>query len=490
MTIRRQAIQGVVWSAVQSWGTALLGMLTFLVLARILEPDDFGLLALAFACIALLDILLRGGFGQAIVQRREITPAHLDTAFWLNVAVGVATATVAVAVAGVTANAFGQPDLAGIIRSLAVTLLISPLAATHGAILRRALDFKRFAVPSLLATAAGGAMGIGLALNGWGVWSLVGQQLAFAVTRTVALWISCPWRPGLQVSRQAFRDLFGFGAFVLGAALLRYVRRRSDALAIGFFLGPVALGYYAVGQRLLRMVLQMLTRTIGNVGFPTFSRLQHDHAQMRAAFYTTTRFTFLVACPAFFCLAILARDVVPVLFGPGWEKSIPVVQALAFLGIVQALSFFTSAAIKAAGRPSLLLQLLCLQSTANTIVILATVRSGIVAVAIAYTVAEYLLAPLRLWAVKKLIGIDLGTYLRNLRVALLSGLLMAATVAVAREMTFGMAPPGLLLVAYLVLGAAVYSVATILLAPALVHEIREMLGTAMPAHWRQPSERP
>ena len=111
MTIRRQAIQGVVWSAVQSWGTALLGMLTFLVLARMLEPDDFGLLALAFACIALLDILLRGGFGQAIVQRREITPAHLDTAFWLNVAVGVATATVAVAVAGVTANAFGQPDL-------------------------------------------------------------------------------------------------------------------------------------------------------------------------------------------------------------------------------------------------------------------------------------------------------------------------------------------------------------------------------------------
>ena len=115
---------------------------------------------------------------------------------------------------------------------------------------------------------------------------------------------------------------------------------------------------------------------------------------------------------------------------------------------------------------------------------------GIVAVAIAYVVAEYLLAPLRLWAVKKLIGIDFGTYLRNLRPPLLSGLLMAATLAAAKQMTSGLAPPGPLLVAYLMLGAAVYSIATILLAPALVHEIREMLGTAMPARWRQRGERP
>jgi len=166
MTMRRQAIQGVIWSAVQGWGTALIGMLTFLILARILDPNDFGLLALAFAYIALLEIVLRGGFGQAIIQRREVTAAHLDTAFWLNVVVGAAMAVTAVATAGTTAKAFGQPLLAGIIRWLAVTLLIGPLAATHLAILRRALDFKRLAVATLLATAAGGAVGVGEALAG------------------------------------------------------------------------------------------------------------------------------------------------------------------------------------------------------------------------------------------------------------------------------------------------------------------------------------
>src|SRR3990172_5899036 len=221
--------------------------------------------------LAIVQTFQDQGFGDAIVQRDEIQPEHLDTAFWTNLLISGILTLLSIAASSMIAGLFHQSELTPIIQWLSLIFVFTGLSSTQQAILRRQLAFKKLAGRSLIATLAGGVIGVALAYLGYGVWSLVAQSLVSGGIGVIVLWSVSRWRPGFRYSRKHFKDLFLFGINIIVIDFLNFLNRHTDDLLIGYFLGPTMLGYYTVAYRLLRMMTELLTSVINAVALPTFS---------------------------------------------------------------------------------------------------------------------------------------------------------------------------------------------------------------------------
>lgn len=470
MSLRRQAIQGGLWSAAERWSGQLLSTAIFLILARLLSPEDFGLVALATALIGFAGVLVQGGFAEAIVQREDLQKGHLDTAFWSTLLLACALAGATFFAAPFLARWLGQAELEDIVRVLSPVFLLVALSSTQNAILRRNFQFKSLSIRTLFATLVGGVIGIGCALAGLGAWSLVAQRLAGSLVGVLVLWWASTWRPGLGVSLAAFKDLFSFGVNVTGISVLTFLNRWLDRLLIGAFLGPAALGYYTIAKRFTEMADQLLVRPITSVAFPTFSRIQSDRPRFRAAYYRMAKVTAAVATPVFIGIILVAPDFIPVAVGSKWETSIPVLQLLAGVGVLRSLTSLAGPSMLALGYGSAAAGLLAANTLANVIGFAAAVSWGIVAVAGAFLVRALALAPLPFWFLHRHLGLEYPRLARQLAGVTGALLLMVAAcfVVMAR---LSESPDWLRLLATVGVGAVVYAVGLLLLDRGLLKEV-------------------
>jgi O-antigen/teichoic acid export membrane protein len=428
----RAAVRGLAWTMLRSVSSRVVGSVVFVVLARLLDPKAFGTIALASVFLVFMSLLVESGFGEAVVQRKQVTQEDLNTAFWVNNAFGLALALIMLAGAGLVATLFDQPELAPVLRALSLVFVLAGLASVPQALLKRALQFRQIALRGLMATIAGGAVGVGMALAGFGVWSLVGQILANALVGTAVLWLACSWRPGVTVSRSSLIELFRFGMNILGERVASFASRRSDDFLIGLVLGPVALGLYTAAYRILLLLTEVIIWTIEGVAFPVFSRLQGDPERRKRAFYTVTQLCTTVATPAFFLLAVLAPELMRVAFGPKWTGAIPVMQVLALVGIPHAVTYFNKAVVNAGGRPDLSLRVAVLTAVLNVVAFVLVVRWGILAVATSYVACSYLLVPVSFWSVTQVVDIEVKSYLRLFVAPMTSGLVMLLFLLTAK----------------------------------------------------------
>jgi len=476
MSLRQKALKGVVWSAIQNFGTRGISFITFLVLARLLEPKAFGLVAFAAVFTSLMRVFLDQGFGSAIVQRQDLHPLHLDTAFWTNVASGLLLTAFGISVAGPVADLFEQQELGSIIRWFSLAFLLTALSQVQIAILRRKLAFKTLAARSLIAEPIGGVAGVVMALLGFGVWSLVGRQLICDFFQVLVLWRASEWRPRAKFSTRHFKDLFSFGISMMGTNMVHFFSRKSDHFLIGYVLGPVALGYYTVAYRLLITMTESLGGTIESVAWPVFSRLQKEWEKMRQVFYTTTKLTSLIAFPAFLGVFAVVPELVPTLFGEKWVPSVPVMQVLCFIGLMHSLMYFNETIIVSVGKPAWRLGLHALVAVGNVIGFLIAVRWGIVAVAISYVIVGYLLfAPLSLWMAHRLIKIDLPAYFGQYLGPVVGSMVMLVVIFALKLVlgeSVGLLPQ---IIIYVLSGAAAYVLTVLLLFPSLIRQLLDLV---------------
>jgi O-antigen/teichoic acid export membrane protein len=205
--LQRRMARGLTWTLIDTWGSQLLGLVIFTILANKLAPEDFGLVALAAVFVSLGQLFVDQGLGDAIVQRPILTRRQIDTAFWVSIATGTLLTIAGYLVAGPIARFLNEPDLEQIIQVLSIIFVLVALSSIQLGILRRELDFRGLAIRKLLAIGLGGAVGVWMALAGYGAWALVGQQVGMAVVTVVAMWAVSPWRPGFSLSREDFRSL-------------------------------------------------------------------------------------------------------------------------------------------------------------------------------------------------------------------------------------------------------------------------------------------
>jgi O-antigen/teichoic acid export membrane protein len=432
MKLRQKAAKGIIWSVIQKWGRAGVSSVTFIVLSRLLVPEQFGLVALATTFTDFVEIFLDMGLSAAIIQRTDLDREHLDTAFWIGILTSGLLTTAGIATAGIVATLYKEPKLAPVLSWLAVGFVLSALSSTQTAILQRDLAFKSLAARSLIATIVSGVISVGMAFAGFGVWSLVALELTRGVAGAIVLWTASDWRPGFHVSRKHYKELFGFGVSVLGNNVLKVVITRSDDFLIGFFLGPTLLGYYTIGYKLLLVIIRLVNGITNAVAFPAFSRLQEKPERMRLAFYKVTQYTSLLAFPIFIGMATLAPEIVLAVFGDKWAPSIPVMQVLASIGILQSVLFFNGSVMRASGKPSWEFGIMLVNAIFSVIGFLVSVHYGIVAVAASFVIVGYLLAPVSYVAVRKLIKIQFSTYLRQYAAPLLASLFMVMGMMVLK----------------------------------------------------------
>ncbi|NJL35712.1 MAG: MOP flippase family protein [Leptolyngbyaceae cyanobacterium SM1_4_3] len=480
MSLRQKAVKGVVWTAIGNWGSQLISFAVFFLLARLLGPEAFGLVALASVFFAFMQVFLDQGFGQALVQRQNLEPEHLDTAFWTNLGIGILLSLVTIVAADQIAEIFKEPRLVAIVRLMSLNFIFGGLNSVQDAILSRELNFKKLAIRSLISIATGGIVGVTMALQGYGVWSLVGQSLSNGLASVITLWTATNWHPKFKFSTKHFKELFIYGINVVGINLLNFVNRRSDDFLIGYFLGSVALGYYSVAYRILMITSQLMIGTIQKIAMPVFSRLQHDPDKLRQALYQAIQITSLFAFPVFIGLSILSPELIPIIFGEQWKPSIPVMQILNLVGILYAGFYYNGPMIMALGKPSWNLWLNCLQAVGNVIFFLIAVRWGIVAVAASYVIRGYLMAPITVWVVSRVLPLKLFEYLRQYAAPFAATGVMVAIIFGTKSLLGEVVNTTVLLVLCIAVGAIAYSVTILLIAPQLLQRAIALFRSALP----------
>jgi O-antigen/teichoic acid export membrane protein len=481
MSLKQKAITSTIWSICQSWGTQFISLIVFSLLARLINPENFGLIALASTFLAFINIFLDQGFSTAIIQRKELEEEHLNTAFWTNIGIAGLMTLITIVLAGEVANFFNQPNLTPVIRWLSLSFLIGSLNSVQTAIFQRKLDFKPLAIRSLIATLTGGVVGISMALMGCGVWSLVGQQLTNGLMQAIVIWWASNWRPKLSFSQRHFRDLFSFGINIIGINILNFLVTRSDNLLIGYFLGPVALGYYDLAYRLLMVVTGLFVGVISPTAMPIFSSIQEDLPRLRNTLYNLVELSNTIAFPVFLGMSALAPELIVVIFGKHWEASIPVMQVLNIIGILYAGFYFNGPLIMAIGKPNWKLGLDVIRTICYVIAFMIAVKWGIVAVAASYVITAYLLAFATIWVMKNLIQIDIPTYLRQYVVPLASSLIMVFAISGIKYFINNnfLITNTFLLITCILVGVIVYPLSIRLIDPDLFQKIMKIIDSGL-----------
>ena len=462
---RRTFLGSLKWAFAMNWGQRSLGAIFTFVLAALLGPHDFGVVAIALIYIGFAHVFLEQGFSTAVIQREDLRPDHLHAAFWMNLLSCVVLAGVTVALSGWWAEVNGAPVLREVLSVLSLLLVIEGLIIVQDAYLKRKGEFKKLAVMTNIAALVGGVLGVGLALAGGGVWALVAQQLSMDATALVLFWIVSPWRPAFRFSRRHARDLLGFSSHVLVANFGGFVNRRADALLVGVFFGPVVVGIYRLADRFVDLLLELTMRPVGMVSLPLFSRLQRDRESLRGAVETCMRVTLIAAIPSLLALAACS-DFLLAVIGPEWSAGADAVKLLAVAGIAKAIVAFTGPLLFAVGRPAfraVMLWLLGAASAGAVVVVASLLQSAseerqIFGVALSRALLFLLVfVPINLVIVKWLTGFGLRAFAVMAAAPTAAGAAAVAVVFVLRQATAIEAIPpfaGLAIAAVLAAGTA------------------------------------
>ena len=302
----------------------VLGQLaTIVVLARLLPPSAFGLLAMVAAIGLVLDLLKDFGLSSATIQRPDLGQAQISALFWINAAAGTGLAALLAVVAPILADFYHQPDLAPVARWLALGLVMSGLTVQHWALLRRQMRFAAIAGVETAADYAGFAAAIGLAVASEGYWALVAQRLVTPAILLIGSWLVCRWRPGRPAAAVGLASLLQFGTSVTASGLASALARSFDQIMIGWMWGPALLGLYERTSRLLLLPVNTINAPVYAAGMPALSRLVGHPDRYRAMFGQIVQKLALLTMPVFAVAAVCADWVVEILFGAAWRQAVP-----------------------------------------------------------------------------------------------------------------------------------------------------------------------
>lgn len=478
-SLRREAARGVAWTLVERWSERLVATATLIVLARLLAPEDFGLVAFAALFGGVLGILRGQGFEQALIQRERVDALHLDTAWWASIALGAALGGGLFAASDVSAALYGDPRLGDVLRWLSFTVFISGFRSSPAALLRRRLRFRSLALRNVVSTAVGGVAGVTFAVLGHGYRALVYQALVETTVGVLLIVQQAKWRPRLAFSVRHFKELFSFGVGVTGTSLLGYATRHVDDLLIGAFLGPVALGQYTVAYRILRMIIELTITAVHQVMFPLLSRLQSNRDRLLQAYYAACRLATALSLPAFLILATLADLVIVLVFGPRWGAASGIMRMLAIGGALIPLLSFNTTALMAAGFPRRALMLALTNTLLSVTAFAVAVPFGIRAVAAAYAVRTFLLVLPVSWTMHRWLDVEIRRVAAPFATTVAcGGALVVGALAVRLLIEGATGPSWATLIISTVTGFAAYGLTLWLLQRSIVVELRSLVRAA------------
>lgn len=356
-SLKQKTVKGVGWSFADNIANSGITFLVGLVLANILTPEEYGIMAMVTIFIAVSNSIVDSGFSNALIRKIDIRSVDYNTVFYFNLIVSLFLYLILYVSAPAISVFFKEPVLVDVMRVIGCILIINALAIIPRTIFVRNINFKAQTKVSLIASLSSGIVGIGMALTGWGVWSLVGQQLTRQLLNTVFLWIFCRWRPLWEFSIQSFKELFSFGSKLLASGLIDTVYKEIYSLVIGGFYSAADLGQYTRASQFNTIFSSNLTSVVQRVSYPVLSSIQNEPERLLSAYRRVIKTTMLITFACMLGLAAVAKQLIVILIGEKWLPAVYFLQIICFSGMLYPLHAINLNILQVKGRSDLFLRL-------------------------------------------------------------------------------------------------------------------------------------
>jgi O-antigen/teichoic acid export membrane protein len=474
--LRSRVMRGLVWVGASQVGLQLTRAIVAIFIARLLTPEEYGLAALALIFCSFVLVFSDVAMGAAIIQRPSLTPGDKDTAFWVTVGSGVLFTIVGVALSGPIARLYGEPDAQPLLAALSSTFVLGALGATQQSLMLRDMDYRRLELLPMLGAVAGGVSGVALAVAGAGAWAIILQQIVSVAVTTALVWWRGTWRPRFTFSGASVRYLGSFSLYMLSHRIVYYIQVNGDRFLIGRFLNTAALGAYAVAYNTMLVPASKIGGPVQRVMSPAFCRIQDDPERIAAQWARITRLMAVVSVPALAGLVAVAPDFVPLVLGEQWRSAIPVVQVLAWVGIVQALGALNVDILMARDRTRTILLFSIVLTAAHLTAFSIGLQWGVVGVAASYAVSSTLVEPWQAVLAARALGVSPLVFFRSVAGVFQAALGMVAVVLAVRVgLLDAGVPAALRLLLCIAAGGLSYAVLCAWRVPEVAAEARDLL---------------
>ncbi|MBC3539173.1 lipopolysaccharide biosynthesis protein [Rufibacter sediminis] len=448
--------KGTIWAIVDNFFRQAITLSVFVVLARLLEPEVFGLLSFSFVFVNIFVAVINDGIVTSIVRKENPVEADYNTGFWLCLGCSVPAFLFLFFSAEFFETLTSSKGLAIVMRATSFIILTTGLSSIHEVWLRRRMDFRTIAIRSVISVGLGGIVGVYLAMEGYGVTSVLAQQLTTALTQMVLLWFTTSWRPGFNVSKTSLMEILHFGKYIALTNLSNAANQNSDVFFVTYYLGPVATGIYTTGKRISSTLNTVISTALLRVSLPAFSKLQNDDAGLAKIYLQSTTLTAMVTAPIFAGIAMLSKDITLLILGEKWLKSVPIMQVVTVIGFLTSIGYYNQSIMVAKNKPQWQTRLTLLYAISNVIAFVLFTRYGLLATALAFAGRAVLLYPISVWCALELTGVKWKKYVMALVPALVSAVIMVITLAQAANY-LDTSPLVIRLVVLVLLGAFTYS---------------------------------
>ena len=356
-SLRHKTIHGVGWSFIDNISNSGITFLVGLVLARLLTPEEYGIMGMITIFIAISNSIIDSGFSNALIRKTRIERVDYNTVFYFNLTVSILIYVLLHLAAPAISVFFKEPVLLAVIRIIGWVLIINALAIIPRTQFVRNVDFKTQTKVSLISSISSGVIGIGMALGGMGVWSLVGQQLSRQFLNTLFLWVYSKWHPVWEFSTESFKELFGFGSKLLLSGLLNTIYKNIYYIVIGRFYTSAQLGQYTRAEQFNMIFSSNLTSVVQRVSYPVLSSIQEEPERLREAYRKVIKITMLITFACMLGLAAVAKPLILILIGEKWLPAVYFLQIICFSGMLYPLHAINLNILQVKGRSDLFLKL-------------------------------------------------------------------------------------------------------------------------------------
>lgn len=437
-TLKQKAVKGITWNLIERSGNQGIKIVLGVWLARLLTPADYGLIGMISVFFTVAFVFVESGFGQAYIQKKDVTDLDANTIFYVNLFISLVCYCCLWVAAPAIAAFYDQPALVALTRVMGGVVVINAFNMIQMALLIRAIDFKRKTKVTLVATLISGVAGILAALIGFGVWSLVVQQLLDRILTTAGMWLTSKWRPGLHFSWESFRSLFSFGAWVLSAGIVRTIFDNIYILTIGKFFPVAQLGFYTKAKQFQSLSAQQLAGAVGAVTFPVLSQMQNNKPRLRETVRSFLTHTMVFTAPLLVTLMVLAKPFVLLLLTEKWAPMIPYLQLLCIAGFLYPIHIVNVQVLLAQGKSNLNFRIAVIKNLLRIINIALMYRFGVVFIIIGEVVTSFLTLVINTYYTRRLIGYGMLAQFKDIKqiifLTVIAGAAGAATVYVISDL--------------------------------------------------------
>ena len=429
-SLKDKTVTGVIWSAVDRFSAQGIQFVFSILIARLLVPEDYGVVAMLGIFMAVSQTFIDSGFGAALIRKIDRTEEDYSTVFYFNIVVAILFYSALFFAAPAIANFYNTPLLESITKVVALNLIINSLSGIHNAKLSIAIDFKSRAKISIISTLLTGAVGLWMAYAGYGVWALVVQNLFSSAIRTVLLWVIVKWYPKLVFSWKSFKELFSFGSKLLASALLDTLYNNIYTLVIGKVFSSSTLGVYSKANALAQFPSSNITSVLQGVTFPVLSTIQNEDDRLADAYKRFLKIAAFVVFPLMIGLSAVADPFIRLVLTDKWGGAIYLLQIMCFCMMWYPIHAINLNILQVKGRSDYFLKLEIIKKIQGVIVLCITVPMGVVAMCYGSLISSIICLVWNTHYTKKLIGYGFFAQMKDLLPIIVHALVMGLIVAI------------------------------------------------------------